>query len=186
MIRISAGKWKGRKLQTPKGSATRPTPARVREALFDILGVAVSEGTFYDFFAGSGAVGLEALSRGAPRAILLETARSALASLRANIELLGCQEQALCLSKRLPGGIESLELESQEPHPPIFFLDPPYGQSLAEPAILALAHRTASLQKAILAAQTEKEEALGETYGTWQLKKRYAHGDSALWLYEID
>ena len=186
MIRIIGGKWKGRKLRTPKGPATRPTPARVREALFDVLGDTVSEGTFYDFFAGSGAVGLEALSRGAPRAVFLETARPAVAALRANIELLGCGERALCVTKRLPGWIESPEFDPVDSNPPVFFLDPPYGQALAEPALLALARRANGLKEALCAAQTEKGEILGEAYGPWRLKKRYPHGDSALWLYEID
>jgi 16S rRNA (guanine966-N2)-methyltransferase len=93
-MRITGGTLRSRTLRAPRGSATRPTSDRVREALFGILGSAgaVEGANVADLYAGTGALGIEALSRGARRATLVESARPALAVLRANLETLGLQD----------------------------------------------------------------------------------------------
>jgi 16S rRNA (guanine966-N2)-methyltransferase len=96
-VRIVGGEWGGRRLQAPAGRATRPTSERVREAIFDVVGALcargearLQEGRVLDLFAGSGALGLEALSRGANECTFVENARPALRVLKANISALGC------------------------------------------------------------------------------------------------
>jgi 16S rRNA (guanine966-N2)-methyltransferase len=91
-MRVIAGEHGGRRLTAPKGAETRPTADRVREALFSALGD-VSDRTVLDLFAGSGALGIEALSRGAARATFVERARPALAALRGNLEALGIEAE---------------------------------------------------------------------------------------------
>ena len=98
-MRIIAGELRGRRLVAPKGSGTRPTTDRIREALFQHLTVARIDGGFadrhvLDLFAGSGALGLEALSRGAESVTLVDEARSALAALRTNVDSLGVRRSA--------------------------------------------------------------------------------------------
>jgi len=88
-VRVVAGAYGGRRLQAPPGDATRPTSDRVREALFSILGAAVDGARVLDLFAGSGALGIEALSRGAAEATFVERAPAALRALRANLDALG-------------------------------------------------------------------------------------------------
>ena len=138
-MRIIAGLHRGRRLAAPPGQATRPTADRVRQALFDMLwhapwagraridGVAV-----LDAFAGTGALGLEALSRGAAAATFLETDRAALAAIRANIA--ACREEARC--RVLPADA------TKPPHAAVpcglVFLDPPYREGLIEAALAAL------------------------------------------------
>jgi 16S rRNA (guanine966-N2)-methyltransferase len=91
-VRVIAGRWGGRRLQAPKGrTITRPTSDRVKEAIFAMLGMVEGEEVL-DLFAGTGALGIEALSRGAKRAVFVERDRSALAVLRANLEALGLEE----------------------------------------------------------------------------------------------
>jgi len=138
-MRIIAGTLRGRLLQAPRGTASRPTLDRVRQALFDRLwhapwaGRAVVEGaSVLDAFAGSGALGLEALSRGAARALFLDTSAAARAAIHANL--------AAC---RLAGSARVLAVDSTRPPMPLWesdliFLDPPYGQGLVEAAIEAL------------------------------------------------
>src|SRR5262245_29771258 len=92
-VRIIAGELGGRVLKAPAGRATRPTSERVREALFSILGD-VEDLAVLDLFAGSGALGLEALSRGAARAVFVEEARAALGALKKNVESLGVAERS--------------------------------------------------------------------------------------------
>ncbi len=134
-MRIVAGRHRGRKLIAPAGLDTRPTSDRAREALFNILehGEPPLEGCrFLDLFAGSGAVGLEAASRGADQVLLVERARDAIAAAKANIAHLG---EAGRVSLR-PGDASRL---GQAPAAfDIVFLDPPYRSGLAGPALAGL------------------------------------------------
>lgn len=138
-MRIVAGRHRGRSLEAPPGSAVRPTADRAREALFDILAGGrvfpdfdLTEARVLDAFAGSGAVGLEALSRGAASAVFIENGRVALASLRRNIDTLGETGRTRVIATdathpgAAPGSFDFV------------FLDPPYGAGLAGPALTAL------------------------------------------------
>lgn len=133
-MRIVAGRWRGRPLVAPAGAATRPTADRVREALFSML--ASRLGSFddlvvLDVFAGTGALGLEALSRGAARATFVESDRGALDALRANIAKLGAEAAVL------PQRAEALGRATAAHH--LAFLDPPYDAGLAVPTLERLA-----------------------------------------------
>src|ERR687886_2242896 len=88
-MRVVAGTWGGRRLQAPRGDATRPTSDRVREALFSVLGDRVAGARVLDLFAGSGALGIEALSRGAAGATFVESAPAAIRAVRDNLDALG-------------------------------------------------------------------------------------------------
>jgi 16S rRNA (guanine966-N2)-methyltransferase len=90
-VRVIAGEWGGRRLVAPRGAATRPTSDRVREALFSVLGARVEGARVLDLFAGSGALGIEALSRGAVSATFVDSAPAALRALRSNLEALGAE-----------------------------------------------------------------------------------------------
>jgi 16S rRNA (guanine966-N2)-methyltransferase len=131
-VRIIAGRWRGRPILAPAGDSTRPTSDRVREALFSML--ASRLGSFEglqvaDLFAGSGALGLEALSRGAAHCVFVEKDRRAVEAIRANIAALGASGEVL------PRGAEHAAL----PGPvDLAFLDPPYGSGLAAAALAAL------------------------------------------------
>ncbi|HEY3018582.1 MAG TPA: 16S rRNA (guanine(966)-N(2))-methyltransferase RsmD [Solirubrobacteraceae bacterium] len=120
-MRIVAGEWGGRRLVAPPGRATRPTSDRVREALFSILGPLAGERVL-DLFAGSGALGLEALSRGAARATLVERAPAALRALRANVEALGASADVVAADART--FLRSAREQGAEYD--LVFLDPPY------------------------------------------------------------
>ncbi|MCQ4160487.1 16S rRNA (guanine(966)-N(2))-methyltransferase RsmD [Roseomonas sp. GC11] len=178
-MRIIAGRHRGRPLQAPAGAATRPTADRVRQALFDMLwhapwagrgrieGVAV-----LDAFAGTGALGLEALSRGAASASFIEQDRTALAILRANIA--ACREEG---AARVIAGDAT--------RPPragaacgLVFLDPPYGKDLVPKAVAALAAAGWIAPGALLIAETGREESLElEGFEKTHLRE---HGAAAL------
>ncbi len=137
-MRIVGGALRGRALSAPRSQAIRPTSDRLRESIFDILahrfGDPVSGAAVIDLFAGTGALGLEALSRGAARALFVDDGAEARALLRANIETLGLggvtrvfRRDATKLGLAPPGEVFSLA-----------FLDPPYDKGLAAPALAAL------------------------------------------------
>ncbi len=137
-MRIIAGTWRGRLLTAPPGQLTRPTGQRMRQAIFDMLmhapwgGRGLLDGaSVLDAFAGTGAMGLEALSRGAATATFLERDASALACLRANIAAFRAGERARIVATDVmspPSG----------PAQQLVFLDPPYDQRLLNPALAAL------------------------------------------------
>ena len=127
-MRIIAGEWGGRRLQPPPGRATRPTSERVREAWMSAVAPALPGARVLDLFAGSGALGLEALSRGAAHATFVETAPAALRSLQANLAQLGAAERASVVRTDALRYAEGLEAGAFD----VAFADPPYGQGLAE------------------------------------------------------
>ncbi len=122
-MRVIGGSLGGRALTTPRGAATRPTSDRVREALFSILGD-VEGTTVLDLYAGTGALGIEALSRGASRATFVENAKAALMALRDNLVKLGLVERATVLAMRVEQVARKLAGEATRFD--LVFVDPPY------------------------------------------------------------
>jgi 16S rRNA (guanine966-N2)-methyltransferase len=141
MLRVIAGEHRGRRLQAPAGEATRPTSDRVREALFSILGSRVAGARVLDLFAGSGALGLEALSRGAESATFVDDAQAAVRAIRANLQALQADAEV-----RRSDALRFLAAASQSgAQYDLVFIDPPYRHaerlapalSEALPAVLA-------------------------------------------------
>lgn len=154
-MRIIAGAWRSRRLLAPEGENTRPTADRVRETLFSML--ASRLGSFewlhvLDLFAGSGALALEALSRGADSALLVEQGAAAARAVEANIRALGANARLLRAdATRLPPAPRAFDL---------VFLDPPYGQGLVDAALRSALAGGWIAPHAWIAAETAREEAL--------------------------
>jgi 16S rRNA (guanine966-N2)-methyltransferase len=137
-MRVIGGADRGRRLRAPRGLRTRPTADRVREALFDILGPAVAGMRVLDLFAGTGAVGIEALSRGATRSVFVERNRDALRALRSNLAALRLsREQARVIAGDVLPALPILA--TSEPAFDLVFLDPPFAGNLAPRVLIALA-----------------------------------------------
>lgn len=159
-MRIVGGTWRGRALQAPRGVTTRPTADRARQALFDMLlhapwgGRAVVEDAgVLDVFAGTGALGLEALSRGAATATFIERGAEALTALRGNIAQLRATDRCAVLATdvlAVPAGMPC----------GLVFLDPPYGQDLVPKALAHLVRRGWVAADAVIVSETGRDEAL--------------------------
>ncbi|WP_437733063.1 16S rRNA (guanine(966)-N(2))-methyltransferase RsmD [Sorangium sp. So ce1335] len=135
-MRVIAGRLGGRRLAAPRGEGTRPTADRVREALFSSLGD-VTGALVCDLYAGTGALGIEALSRGARRAVFVENGRPALATLRENLAALGLDEAARVVPLPVERALELLRDEVRDEGPfDLALLDPPYA-ALARAAAAA-------------------------------------------------
>ncbi|MFZ5891667.1 MAG: 16S rRNA (guanine(966)-N(2))-methyltransferase RsmD [Myxococcota bacterium] len=171
-IRVIAGRLKRRELKTPRGMATRPTGARVREAVFSILGD-VSDLDVLDLYAGSGALGIEALSRGAAHATFVENERHAIACIRDNIALLGLGAQSDLLV--LPVERAPRVLATNTRRYALVFCDPPWSRvneasaalaqfaSLLTPAARVVLEHPAQDSPSIVGFTREDERAWGDT-----------------------
>lgn len=134
-MRITGGEFRSRPLKAPKGSATRPTSDRVREALFSILASRASRaGSVLDLYAGTGALGLEALSRGATSVVFVERSKEALAALGANVASLGVGARARVLASSVERAATRLSGERFD----LVFVDPPYADVASGAAVTLL------------------------------------------------
>jgi 16S rRNA (guanine966-N2)-methyltransferase len=173
-MRIIAGRFRSRLLKAVPGLAVRPTPDRLREAMFNVLSGELDGRTFLDAYAGSGAVGLEALSRGARHVILIEKSPAALAVIRANVQALGVQAEVTVARGSAARLLESLTAE-------IAFVDPPYEQVTEYgTSLLALSKTGCEL----VVAQHPSRLTLEETYGKLQRQRVLRQGDNSLSFYK--
>jgi len=157
-MRIVAGEWGGRRIQAPPGRGTRPTTDRVRESWMSIVSDHLDGARVLDLFAGSGALGLEALSRGAEHATFVEQDAKALAALKANVDALGAAGRATIIkgdAVKFAGGLEAGSFD-------VAFADPPYGKGLAR----AVADAFAAIPfAALLSIEHGKDDHLLELPG---------------------
>ena len=172
-MRVIAGEFKSRKLASVPGWDVRPTPDRLRETMFSILAPVIAGAVFVDAYAGSGSVGIEAISRGASRCVFIERSPGALEVLRANVASLGLQGRADVLRGKAAGALAGFKAD-------IVFLDPPY----AEPEEYALA--MAVLKAPLVVAQHASREVLEERYGKLSRYRTVKHGDNTLSFYRIE
>ena len=175
-MRVVGGSWRARPLVAPKGQATRPTTDRNREALFSMLTSRLEfEGLrVLDLFAGSGALGLEALSRGAAFALFVETEAQARAAIRTNVE--ACA--AMGVSKIFRRDATNLGA-CQGAAYDLVFADPPYGKGLGERALLALKQGGWLAEGALIIVEEDKREAFAAPDGFVEVERR-VKGDSEL------
>ena len=178
-MRIVGGTWRGRRLATPRGDAIRPTSDRLRESLFNVLthayGDASAGARVLDLFAGTGALGFEALSRGAAYAVLVDDGAEARAVIRTNIEALGAEG----VTRLLRRDATRLGPAAAAGRFSLVFCDPPYGRGLAAPA-LASAATGDWLDDGALAVVEEAEAARIEWPRGFSELERRSHGETAL------
>jgi 16S rRNA (guanine(966)-N(2))-methyltransferase RsmD len=181
-MRISAGEHRGRRLRSPKGSKTRPTSDLLRQALFNALGSRIQGASVLDLFAGTGAVGLEALSRGAATATFVENERRAVESLRENLASLKLTPRARVLVGDVFSRVARLEQAGERFD--CIFLDPPYGTGdLAIRCIETLAHGAVLRENGALWVQAFHKTTLPERVGSLRRTWRRRYGESGLTLY---
>jgi len=178
-MRVIGGHDRGRRLRAPRGLGTRPTADRVRETLFDVLGPAVAGARVLDLFAGTGAVGIEALSRGAERVVLVERDQSALRALRANLAAVGAARAA---ARVVAGDVLHVlpELGVQEGPFDFVFVDPPYATSLAGRTLQVLTAARICRDGTEVVVQHSTRTALPSVAGLSAHRRPRRFGDTAL------
>jgi 16S rRNA (guanine(966)-N(2))-methyltransferase RsmD len=169
-MRVIAGEFRSRRLKSIPGNATRPTPDRLRETLFDILAARVEGAVFLDAYAGTGAVGIEALSRGARHAIFLEKDRFAIEAIRENLSSLQLERRSTVIK-----GPVLLSLGRSQPD--IVFLDPPYSLQREYLAALELLSQA---PPALVVVQHSIRMQLAHSAGSLIRSRIVKQGDNAL------
>jgi len=146
-MRIISGSFKGRKLSSPKGVKTRPTSDRVREAIFSIVGDLVVDARVLDLYAGTGAMGLEALSRGARQAVFVEMDPAALRCLDTNIETCRCKDRSAVVSRPVISYLGKIDPVDDFD---LVFADPPYMGDLGTLTLLAISKHAKPLKRCLI------------------------------------
>ena len=182
-MRIIAGRFKGHPLTTPKGANTRPTSDKVKESLFaslDSLGM-LKDAQVLDVYAGSGALGLEALSRGASRAVFIEKANSAAQVIRTNIANLKVEGQTRVVTAAAAAGARALEGESFD----LILADPPYPLTESEvtAALEVMAPRLRD-DSSLLVVERSARSPQPELPAGLQFYEHRTYGETALWFVE--
>ncbi len=195
-MRIIAGSLGSRTLAAPPGVATRPTSDRLRETLFNVLAPRIQGAAFVDLYAGSGAVGIEALSRGAARVEFVERAPAALKILRGNLERLGLREGfrvhgcavGAFLRRAAEAGRKREQYEAVRVRYEVLFLDPPWDAAEEYAAALGLLGGKAAgilIEDAVVIAEHRRKMRLEDRYGLLERTRLLEQGDAALSFYAL-
>ena len=183
-MRIISGTYRGLHLGTLKGGNLRPTSDQIRETLFDVLGPGVEGATFLDAYAGTGAVGIEALSRGARDVVFIEHHRPAQQLIRKNLETLGIDAGFYLIRSNVATGLERLEQEGSRFD--YIFLDPPYYEIGEYHHILRLLGRSHLLDsQSLVIVEHSRHCFLEEEYGRLRRERLIRHGDAQLAFYRL-
>jgi 16S rRNA (guanine966-N2)-methyltransferase len=186
-VRIIAGEYRSRSVEAPAGLATRPTSDRLRETLFNVLAPRIEASAFLDMYAGSGAVGIEALSRGAARVTFVEREPKALATLRGNLERLGIGAGFRVQARSVAAFLRHAnEAGSKQECYEAVFLDPPWDAAAEYAATLGALGGAASgllAEDAVVIAEHRRKERLEDRYGCLERTRLLEQGDAALSFY---
>jgi 16S rRNA (guanine966-N2)-methyltransferase len=185
-MRVIAGTYRSRPLQAPPGLETRPTSDRLRETLFNVLGARIPGSRFVDLYAGSGAVGIEAISRGAEHVWFAENAPQALQAIRKNLSSLKIAGGFAIEDRSATRLLSSLAKAGRAVD--VVFFDPPY-EAVEEYSntlhLLAREHEALLRPGAVVVVEHQKKKPLAETYGKLERTRVLTQGDVALSFYAV-
>jgi len=178
-VRISSGNLKGRKVKVcGVGKDLRPTSSKVRESLFNIIGPRIKGSAFVDLYAGTGAVGMEAMSREAHSVYFVEADRKTAKQIEDTLCDCGCRPKALIVNMKADRFIKKSAEEGKKFD--IVFLDPPYAAGEVEPLLEALGKGDALADDAIVIAEHPSKSQLPDEVGVLKKRKTYRYGDTSL------
>ena len=185
-MRVIAGRFRGRRLKTPPNSTTRPTSDRLRETLFNVLAPRIADARFLDLCAGTGAVGIEALSRGASHVTLVDQSRQMCGLIESNLELVQIEQ-----SDYEVVAIEALDYlrhheKKGEPPFDLVFFDPPYATNY-DAVLTVIGERGATILNAggVVIVEHYKKKALSDRFNALTCYRELKQGDSVLSFYQI-
>lgn len=183
-MRVIAGKYRSRRLAAPEGMQTRPTSDRLRETLFNVVAAAVADSVWLDVFAGSGAVGIEALSRGARMVYFVDAAARAARTIRDNLAALGIEEGFEVIERDAATALRMLD--SQAVLCDFCFLDPPYRKMGDYEQVLGFVSQSRLIRpESLVIAEHDKHFDPGEAFGSLRRQRVLRQGDAVLSFYRL-
>ncbi|MBZ5508137.1 MAG: 16S rRNA (guanine(966)-N(2))-methyltransferase RsmD [Acidobacteriia bacterium] len=183
-MRVIAGKYKSRRLAAPQGIETRPTSDRLRETLFNVVTPGIKDSVWLDLFAGSGAVGIEALSRGARSVYFVESAGSAARTIRKNLHTLKIEEGAEVIERDAVVALRMLDFQAVTCD--FVFLDPPYRKLGDYERVLSFLSQSRLLNPGSrVIAEHDKHFDPGDTFGSLRRFRKLRQGDAVLSFYSV-
>jgi 16S rRNA (guanine966-N2)-methyltransferase len=181
-MRVTGGRLRGRPLAPLKGVRIRPTADKVKEAIFNLIGQDMEGVEVFDLFAGTGGLGIEALSRGAQRAFFVDHSPASLRLIRRNLELCGCERQGEVIRKDLTLGLprrcDLLKAEID-----LVFMDPPYGKGHIPPLLSELVSTGILKDRSLVVVESAKDEKLPDACGHLELVRSRTYGDTKISIY---
>jgi 16S rRNA (guanine(966)-N(2))-methyltransferase RsmD len=180
-MRVIGGKYRGRRLSAPAGLEVRPTSDRLRETLFNILAPRIEGSLFLDLCAGTGAVGIEALSRGALGAVFIDRSRRSAAAIEANLKTAGIKEGAVVKVRDAESALKRLAEDSMKFD--IVFFDPPYSSDIYSRVMRLLGGLPILSDDAIVIVEHRAKSRPEPVYERLSLYREVKQGDSALAFY---
>ena len=181
-MRVTAGADRGRKLRTPRGATTRPTGAKVREAIFNILGPPPPHPVL-DLFAGTGSLGIEALSRGAVAADFVERDARALGILQRNLRELGFSGRVRVIGASVLHALHRMGTEAEGRVFGWIFVDPPYASGEVDPVLSLLAGSELLAEGAVIIVEHDRRHLPAEIFSTLVMTDRRFYGDTGVSFY---
>jgi len=183
-MRVIAGRYRSRRLIAPSGSHTRPTSDRLRETLFNVVCAGIPDSVWIDLFAGSGAVGIEALSRGARMVYFVESSGRAAKTIRANLHSLAIREGFDLQEREAVSAMRALDAAAVVCD--FCFIDPPYAEESAyEQSLGFLSQSRLLTPKSVIIAEHDKHSDLSDRYGALKRFRRLQQGDAVLSFYKL-
>ena len=180
-MRVIGGEYRGRNLRTPKGLAVRPTSDRMRETLFNIVAPVIEGSRFLDICAGSGAVGIEALSRGASLAVFVDVSRRSCAVIEENLAQIGISNGTQIINRDALAALRRLDGESEQFD--IIFFDPPYESELYSQAMNLIASSTTLAREGLVVVEHRAKTPPESEYGDLRAYREVRQGESSLAFY---
>lgn len=162
-MRVISGSARGRKLKAPEGLTTRPTTDRIKESLFNIIAADLYECRFLDLFSGSGSMGIEAISRGAKKAVFVDNNRNSVAVINENIKATRFEERAEVMNCDVSNAIARLGGLGEKFD--IIFMDPPYNKGLVESALTYIVKENILADDGYIIAEQSQEDKIPEVQG---------------------
>lgn len=182
-MRVIGGKYRGRRLKTARGLAVRPTSDRLRETLFNILAPRIKGGSLLDLCAGSGAVGIEALSRGASAVTFVERSRRACSAIRENLEAVGAAAEASIVNRDAVAALRQLAAAGDRYD--VVFFDPPYESAIYSQVMRELGRGELLVPDGVVVVEHRTKRPTEREYGRLQMFRGVKQGDSSLAFYRV-
>ncbi len=181
-MRVITGIAKGRKLKSPKGMETRPTSDRIKEALFNIIGSRAIDVNFLDLYAGTGAIGIEALSRGAVKAVFVEKNPKTVKIIKENLQVTGLSEKAEILVQEADRAISLISAKGEIFN--IIFIDPPYLKDLEKTSLAMIDNNSLLAPDGWVIVESSKLDTMPHEVGQLKMFRQEKYGDTVLTFYQ--